>query len=620
MNASQVLDLSYINSSVAPTPESPVQSPPVLIAALAAGQPVTLTMTFPPPLTALAPFADALLTTPSFSSSVAWEIIADGRMVEGEDYLILSEGGLAAPSLTLVFKPPAEGEQAKAVTVRATAVVKAVVESPLPSPPPPLPLTTPSAALDEASRAYDVRYSVAPVDPGVLDKLIQGLVDLLYAEVPQAIINPGDVVTARVARRKAPGLPQVVTSLLHDAPSVDIRGSIPLDNVLNFILEPFRKISSLIPSGNPLSKTDDVTANIKKLLPSALTVPVRLNIRGQRLTTAYSPIGDKGPIVFSHTPDEAGDIEGFLPLGRWPLPFSIPNEDVPVTSPPDPEAAGIEWAITYQDPQGNKLAFAQPTTVFGMLRNVLFVPRIQTLGLPAVASGEATIEIKPYLKIDGVPRPPAAHLRLHKISLEVTPIHLPEVLVCFDHGLDNVPAAPGESQVYVSRETGFFAGSLDELLLVLGNLGSALNALISIISTGATQAEPIPNYSNLVYLNQSIKVLSDALRRATSIEFVIADDNKVLLHDVSSFIAIAPRPIRLWARGPQPPFDAVREAHLTIAPPAPAAGAPFYSGFIRNLNRRFKETKPIPGGSAVASNPEYIFHDRIHRGEFNFGG
>lgn len=615
--AQDVLSMTFLSSSI-----DSATNANLVTGKLAPGQPVTLNLTFPPQLNTPG--------TPLFSASATWGIYSDPDrtkpMVEGKDYMVLSDGGLTGDLVTLVFKPPPAPRPAPAPSpllptppdppppepvyayLRAVAVIKAYAA-------PVAPLT--QGTLTAATAPYDAQFEILELEHAALGALVQEIVDLLYVEVPQLIVNPGDVVTARVARRKSPNQPQVLTSLLHDAPSVEIRGSIPLDNILNFILEPFTKIGSVVPSGNPMSKTDDVTANIRKLLPSALTVPLRLDIRGQRLTSGFAPLGDNLPISFSRTPDESGGFQGFAPIGKWPLAFAIPDRNGPV--------AGVEWDVTYTGPGGENLPCVQPATSFGMLRNLLFFPRIQALGTPAISPGSATIKIKPWIQVGDSTLTSARH---PEIALEVSPLNLPEVLACFEHGF-NDDGFPGVTKVFVSRETGQLAGSLDELLQLLGNLSAVLGDLIALLSTAAwgdPPEPPIPGYGNVVYLNQAVKMMSSALTKAAakgSIPYQIAEENVTFLRqNVSSFIAIAPRPLRIQAvRVSETGRELV--GHLIVAPaPGSSTGTRFYSSIVSSLNHaNFQDAHPVPAGSTVATPATgYNYNDRLVLVQFVFAG
>ncbi len=97
--ACDLLKLALFNSSVLSPSKKGV------VAQLGAGQPVTLTLTFPPPLTPLLPAGlTNQITTPSYAAEVTWKVIYQGKpATAGADYLVLSDGGLTGPVLTLVF-------------------------------------------------------------------------------------------------------------------------------------------------------------------------------------------------------------------------------------------------------------------------------------------------------------------------------------------------------------------------------------------------------------------------------------------------------------------------------------------------------------------------------------
>lgn len=628
LNLSQVLAHSFLNPSI----ETPSATSPPMPTSLDCGQAVTFTVTFPPPLTSVDTINNlSVLTTlviPLFSASVTWEVLrlitdknhneVEQAMEEGKDYLVLSGNGLNGNVLTLVFSPPSYAtssppspatEVTEIVVIRAKAVATAID-------------TTTGKPVTEEKEFDPLHYNLSEFTPATLDTPIKQLLDMMYVGVPDLIVNPGDVVTAQVALRKLPGQAQSVKSIAHEAPSVEIRGSIPLDNVLNFILEPFRKLNSFIPSTNPLSKTDHVAAHVKKLLPSALSVPVRLDIRGQRLTNVYEPIGGLLPVSFSRTPDESGDLQGFLSLGQWPLPFSIPNQPAVTKTSPVSTQPGIDWKVEYTGVDN----YLELNTAFGMFKSLLLFPEITTLGTSAEPR-TATITATPYIEIGGT----VLDAPLPHVELKVTPLPLPEVIVLIEHPVNtgNVALEPGRINIYVSYETGAYAGSVDEFIQLIGNLGAVINDLISVISTigDPFNNTRIPQSRNLTYLNKAIRLMSTLIAKSYEkqlVGYVIAnEDNKVSIptgsmgNGVSAFIAIAPRPMRL--EGLYVTNVGVAKGYLYIAPTIENSSAPYYSSYIPSLNHVFnsEEMVVIPPGSTIAIPANHDYNDHIVGVEFN---
>jgi hypothetical protein len=559
------------------------------------GTELSLRVALPPSLASLGPGTTAAMT-PSYTAAIAWALTASTGstpvpLIDGTDYII-KEGSLTEDTLSIVFRPPTDAARSVTAIITPTVTISAIDAT-----------VIPPALATKTQDLPPLSFPLGVADSNVLSTAADAVADLLFVSADKLIAGPGQPVTIRVLPRKAPAIPQLATSILKEAPAVDIAGAIPLDNIVRAILAPMRATSSAFSENNTTGEVDDLAQDILRLLPDEFTLPIGLRISGERVATTLAPLGDALSVAFVKTPDESNDLTGFAPIGQWPMAFKLPG-----TISSGSTISGLSWKITLGGASGS--ADVGPADAeshpLGFIRSLLFGPNVWALGVQdpvSIKDAIATVKITPVIDFAGVAVPASIELAL---ALTLLPLALPEIVVATYNDLLDPSAPLGKYvEVFVSRETATFAGSLPDLRALLGDVAAALNAVVGLLTALPRTVPPTnvtPLFGNLVQLSRALRRMNDVIARATAgsdnLRFYTADSatNSVATDDrddwaISAFIAVAPRPITLGTGNGAP--------YLTIAPDTGAV--PFLSTLVANLEGNWQDSFAVPTGSTTAS-------------------
>src|SRR5207247_3600994 len=100
-------------------------------------------------------------------------------------------------------------------------------------------------------------YTLAGLTHDQQNDVIHTILNALTLTAKKTILEPGEVALLKILPRAMPNAPQAVTSVLDEAPSVEIRGAIPLDSLVEAIIGP---ITGALGRALPGSKTSLETA------------------------------------------------------------------------------------------------------------------------------------------------------------------------------------------------------------------------------------------------------------------------------------------------------------------------------------------------------------------------
>lgn len=428
--------------SVLPNPVTVAFVVPSLVpGTLPAGTPLSLQLVSPS-----AVGIDSVLTP--IGTVVSWALkdaTTNTALVAGTDYQVL-DGALDAPELQVVFKPPASGR-----TVRIVPTV-----------------TLLAADLDPVTQDLtELDYTLQPLDSP--QALVTDLITkVLCLTTPNALINPGEPAVLQVLPHQAAQVPQLATSILHDVPSVTLRGAIPLEPLVESLLGPAGSLGKLVTGGKV--NLEGALSEVHQLLSEPLAIPIALNIEGQRLATTLTPIGKPSLPTLTSVPAESGSYRGFLPVGQWQAPFEITNVDwqlteqsgntVVATSKAD-LSPGQNFVKSYvlqpqlTDMSTTLSAFATPVTVTATL----------TVTLDQTVFGQDTVT-----------------LSLPPLTLQRMPLPVPPMAAMFTNSLNTAGNAdPQRVCIAVPAQMIPLLSSYDDFVKIVTRLGSVVNNLLAAI-------------------------------------------------------------------------------------------------------------------------------------------
>lgn len=454
---------SYINDCfwVYPTPGT-----------IAPGTPLTFQVVVPPSNVAILPGTTPTVETvfPVSGSAVSWVLTDVGTsspLEEGEDYRIL-EGSLSSPLLSVVFKP----------RDRVVSVVPKLTLFHAPS----LPATPENP---EVSSWPGEQYTLtAPSGTATVESL---LMDALTLTARANIIEPGVPATLQVVPRSPTDIPQVVTQILHEQPTVQIRGAIPLGDVIDAVMGP---IGGLLGAVTPSAKAtfDSGEQDVKKLLADALSLPIAVNVEGQRIVQTLVPSGVPTIAMLSQGAPGSDTISGIVPIGQW-------QSKVATTA--------VDWTLMQP-------AMSAPhqdlSPGINLLKSFLLLPDFIDLvqpqaPTPVTATAQVTFSIDPEIfgaSTLSVTLPPLALLRV--------PLPIPRVGAVFKFSFDDVANAPSQiAYVVTDSTTGAAIPSLDDLLQLLRRLAGTLNAFAALADLSQ------PGFSDITRYSLTVSVLLNQL-------------------------------------------------------------------------------------------------------------
>lgn len=393
------------------------------------GQVLGFEVVVPPPSTVVGS------VFPLSGTSISWSLQDTDAtpLVLGVDYHII-EGGLTSRQLSVVFKPPASDKRIEIV--------------------PQLSLFYAGAA-PETSSFTPQTFTLQAVTPDAISLVQSQIASAISLTTENSIIEPGVAAVLSIAPKNVLDIPQVVTSILHETPEVSIRGTIPLDNIIQAFLSPITSaIGQFIPSNRSI--VSEAAAQVRSLLGGLFTVPIAVDVLGHKVTKTLTPLGAPQIPLLAASPDGQA-LSGVVPIGSWPAGFST---------------TGVTWEVT--DENKNSIVYNDLSPGVNLVKSFLLRPAIVPMSTETGAMAPTPITVKATLQIDvGIPEvtiegpQPVSRItiELPELTLQRLPLPLPQIAAVFRHALDDVDNA-ADQRVYLTcdQQTAPFISSVDDCL------------------------------------------------------------------------------------------------------------------------------------------------------------
>ncbi len=526
-----------------------------------AGQALEFSVVVPPPVTGAVSF-------PVTGSAVSWVLAgANGQaLVPGVDYLILA-GDLLAERLAVVFKPPA---QATSVTVVPQLTL----------------FSAPSAS--ETSAWTPQGYTLQPVSGAQVAQAQAQLAKTLALAAENTIIEPGNLALLHVATKNVLDVPQVVTSVLHETPHVRIRGAIPLDSIVQAFLSPVTNaLGHFVPGSK--STVTEAGLEVQKLLGGLFSIPLAIDVLGDKLTKTLLPTGTPQIPLVSASPD-GQSLEGTVPIGRWPARVST--------------ARAATWVLT--EGQNAPTVYNDVSPGVDLVKSFLLRPALVPLSTTpgAMSPTPITVSVTLHIALDVSTTP--IDIQLPSVTLQRVPLPVPQIAAVFKHAFDDVDSAADQRAVLTTdAATAPFLASVGDCLNLITRTASVLNAVVAVATTLGTQ------WTDVLNLAGAFGALAERLGAIGT-----------------NPGSIAFRPCLPSPAGPcvtlTGSWNNAISAIIAIGPPSPNGfvlsdsdgpgwiafgGSASYSSIIPSLNAAFSSVQQIPPGSATSNQPGTNFND-----------
>jgi hypothetical protein len=531
------------------------------------GTPLTFQVVVPPAVPATSLAAGYPLT----GTAVSWELTgANGALSPGRDYQVLA-GDLQSELLTVVFKP-ADG------TVNVLPRLSLFYVDP-----------TTTLAKVVTSAFSSQPYTLSPVSADGTEQIHAMITGALGVSAVKTIVEPGETAVLRVAPRPA-AVPQVVTSILHDAPGVEIRGAIPLDPLVEAVMGPLTGALGRVLPGSKAT-LEAGAADVRRLLAEPLAIPVAIDVLGTRLTTTTAPVGVPEMALLTSLPEQGGSFAGMVPIGRWQSPFQI---------------ASATWQVQ-EGTADAPLCDLSPGAAF--LKAFLLKPEVVPLAAGSqagVAPTPVTVTVTLHVSFpDKVVQ--NIDLALPPLTLLRLPLALPALAAVFRHSFDDLERQD-EQWVYLITDcdTAVFAPTRDDATRLLTRVGSALNTVVAAANLLGSE------WKELLDLASAVSMLAQAMGRVPdgSVYFspVWSRGGTITLegdfaNQISAFIWIGMPGKRGFLLG-----DCAKSNCIV----APKGGSPSFSSVLPTLDGTFSSLLQIPPNSADATEPSLNYNDKMN--------
>lgn len=546
------------------------------------GQPLTFQVIVPP-----------LSATLPTGSIVTWSLSlldangnvpagGDVPLQPGKDYQILA-GDMHAPMLSVVFAPDLAPIK-RWVSVAPT--LKLFYLDGLTSLP------------DDDTHAFaPVKYQLDVFDPAVHGTAVAAmLAKSIRLVAKKLIIEPGDPAQVAVAPESMMSVPQLVTSVLDEAPSVEIRGAIPLKSLVEAIIGPLTGALGHVLPGSKAS-LEEIGGDVQRLLGEPLSIPIALDVLGKRISKTLVPVGTPEVPFFTATPgpEQANALEGMVPIGKWQERFVVTVKD--------------EWIVERLDRGTWEADKSDLSPGLDFLKTFLIRPDVVPLSTRAVSPTPARVTVTLEARLETLATTVVLDPPL-QLELLLLPLPLPRVAALFRHAFDNPDKLTTQSAlVAVDAATSAVVPTLDDCLRLLTRLTTALNNVVAVAN--ALNAD----WEELLGVATAASVMADELGRIRPGRIMFAPQWRGRRMPTTMPLDGKPSAIiYVGARGlTRLELYTSQQRIVTMVRP----GSESLYSILPNLNVDFSETVQIPPGSADSLDEEGNYHDGNYHNELD---
>jgi hypothetical protein len=537
---------------------------------LPAGKPLNVEVVIPP----------ATSTFPVTGATVDWTLTdkdTGTTLRPGVDYQLLA-GGLQSRTLSIVFKPTAR-EVTVAPRVRlfycdGLSQAKVADSDDINNPAPQF-----------AKQTYTLA-GIAATDRARVIAAISGALSLV---ADKTIVPPGEPALLKVLPRSTSDVPQIVTSVLDEAPKVEVRGAIPLKGLVEAIVGPLtRGLGRALPGSR--ASLEDAGDDVVRLLGQPLAIPLAIDVLGKRVTKALAPLGEPQVPLFTSTPPETSAIQGLVPVGKWQSPFKISVLEWDFVQPLPPHPKQKRRAVVAKDLSPG----------LGFVKSFLLKPKLVSLAVggaatssPSIVTVTARLNLEVEPSVFGEPTEIVLSLPLQVLTLAV-----PRVAAVF-----RFSRRLSGQRAYVCPDpaTATFMSSVDDSVRFLSRLGTVLNNVVAVAHLLAP--DELSDWREILDLAMACGLLTDKLGRTDPdrIFFIPAwrynEKIRIKKNIISTVIYIG-RPGHVWfeLRGGQGGTDFITMRRTSVLP---------------DLKGRFEDVVQLPPGSVEATSTHKKYDNRL---------
>jgi hypothetical protein len=415
-----------------------------------------------------------LLPLAEVASTITW-LVTDGatgaRLKPGDDYQIQS-GGLNELELAFVVNPVKSGS----VKVQPLLEVVAGGQTPL------------SAGWNP------VQYALSPAAERDLEAVVtSALTDALQLASSGTLLEPGATAALQVLPKPLTPLPQVATSILHELPSVEIRGAIPLGELVSAVIGPLGgAIGRVLPSA--ASALTSAEGDVAKLLAEPVAIPLAIDIDGRRVTRTLEPLTTQLAPTVTSDPSDPMNLTGAVPVNGFLAQFGLSS------------TTAATWSVT--SPKETPVS-ANLSPNLNLLQTLLLRPAVKPPGAtdlaPTPVDVTVTLEFDlPALQITDL------SVKLGPVRLLRLPLVLPQFVAVFVNAFDDYSKSISDQKILLSTDSlgAVLMPSLDAVTRVLSTLSSVLDTISQVVSSVVAGNDPNRAYwEPLLTLGQGVNLI-----------------------------------------------------------------------------------------------------------------
>jgi hypothetical protein len=434
------------------------------------------------------------------------------------------------------------------------------------------------------------QYTLAPTSTGDLERAGEQIANALSLSTDNSMVAPGVAAVLRIAPRGMPlDVPQVVTSIAEDIPEINVRAAVRLDSIVQALLSPVTgAVGRFVPGSEPA--VDEAAMQVRDLLGSLFSVPVAVDVLGDRVLKTLAPVGSPQLPLISTSPDGQSLI-GTVPIGSWPARFSLR----------DPY---VTWTFENRGDDKETVQYDDLSKGANVLKSFLLQPSVVPLSVGAFTPSTIEVTAVVHLTVDTDPDA-KVDVTLPSVLLQRLPIPLPTIGAVFLNSFSDEGDGT-DQKIFLTCDPAAapFVPTLTECVALVSNLSTVLDRTVSVGRTVGARWEGFVDLAaalvQLVDKIQTLEATGDAERvtfrpcwESGSREIDLQDED---WDQVSAVIVIGPK-----APGPWFIMSEVSVDGWSVEF-GPGDGYR-YSSVMPTLSGTWRELEQIPPDSATTDAP-----------------